>query len=106
RAAVQARFGRVCLTLLDTHVSALISAAFLFQIGTGPVRGFAVSLSIGLVSNLFTSTFVSRTFFELVLAGRKNVSSLSICPPLLRRLTSVSGRLIISPRLGGYLIPK
>jgi len=78
RPAVQAAFGRVFLTLLDSHVSALISAAFLFQIGTGPVRGFAVSLSIGLVSNLFTSTFVSRTFFELVLAGRKNVSSLSI----------------------------
>ena len=56
------------LTLLDTHIAALIAAAFLFQFGTGPIRGFAVTLSVGLVSNLFTSTFVSKTLFELVLA--------------------------------------
>jgi preprotein translocase subunit SecD len=65
RASIDAGFSRVFLTLLDTHIAALISAAFLFQFGTGPIRGFAVTLSIGLLSNLFTSTFVSKTLFEL-----------------------------------------
>lgn len=68
RASVNAGFSRVFLTLLDTHIAALISAAFLFQFGTGPIRGFAVTLSIGLLSNLFTSTFVSKTLFELALS--------------------------------------
>jgi preprotein translocase subunit SecD len=68
RAAMNAGFGRVFLTLLDTHIAALISAAFLFQFGTGPIRGFAVTLSIGLLSNLFTSTFVSKTLFEMALS--------------------------------------
>jgi preprotein translocase subunit SecD len=70
RAAVTASFQRVFLTLLDTHVTALIAAAFLFQFGTGPIRGFALTLSIGLLTNLFTSIFVSRTLFELVLSRR------------------------------------
>jgi preprotein translocase subunit SecD len=70
RASMSAGFSRVFLTLLDTHVAALISAAFLFQFGTGPIRGFAVTLSIGLLSNLFTSTFVSKTLFELALSRR------------------------------------
>jgi preprotein translocase subunit SecD len=65
-------------TLVDTHVSALISAAFLFNFGTGPIRGFAVTLAIGLVSNLFTSIFVSQTLFEMALANRHQVTELSI----------------------------
>ncbi|MBI2833626.1 MAG: protein translocase subunit SecD [Acidobacteria bacterium] len=77
RAAVNAGFARVFLTLLDTHVASLISAAFLFQFGTGPIRGFATTLSIGLVSNLFTSVFVSKTLFEMTL-GRRQVATLSI----------------------------
>ena len=60
RQALDAGFSRVFLTLLDTHVASLISAAFLFQFGTGPIRGFATTLSIGLLSNLFTATFVSQ----------------------------------------------
>jgi len=71
RASIDAGFSGVFLTLLDTHIAALISAAFLFQFGTGPIRGFAVTLSIGLLSNLFTSTFVSKTLFEIALARRK-----------------------------------
>ena len=59
-------------------LAALISAAFLIQFGTGPIRGFAYTLIIGLVSNLFTSTFVSKTLFELALSGRKQVAELSI----------------------------
>jgi preprotein translocase subunit SecD len=71
RAAVNAGFSRVFLTLLDTHVASLIAAAFLFQFGTGPIRGFATTLSIGLLTNLFTSIFVSRTIFEFILSRRQ-----------------------------------
>jgi preprotein translocase subunit SecD len=78
RAAVNAGFSRVFLTLLDTHISALIAALFLIQFGTGPIRGFAYTLIIGLASNLFTSTFVSKTLFELVLSRRQQVATLSI----------------------------
>ena len=70
RAAVKEAFERVFLTLLDTHVTSLIAAAFLFQFGTGPIRGFATTLTIGLLTNLFTSIFVSRTLFEFVLSRR------------------------------------
>jgi preprotein translocase subunit SecD len=78
RSAINTGFSRVFLTLLDTHIAALIAAAFLFQFGTGPIRGFAVTLSIGLLSNLFTSTFVSKTLFEVVLARRHKLAELSI----------------------------
>jgi preprotein translocase subunit SecD len=78
RASVNAGFGRVFWTLLDTHVASLISAAFLFQFGTGPIRGFATTLCFGLLSNLFTSIFVSRTLFELELSRRPATASLSI----------------------------
>jgi preprotein translocase subunit SecD len=70
RAAINAGFSRVWLTLLDTHIASLIAAAFLFQFGTGPIRGFAMTLTFGLLSNLFTSTFVSKTLFETELAYR------------------------------------
>lgn len=75
--AISAGFDRVFLTILDTHVASLISAAFLFQFGTGPIRGFATTVSIGLLSNVFTSVFVSRTIFELFLS-RRRVAALSI----------------------------
>jgi preprotein translocase subunit SecD len=77
RASINAGFSRVFLTLLDTHIASLISAAFLFQFGTGPIRGFAMTLVIGLISNLFTSTFVSKTLFEAVL-GHRQTAELSI----------------------------
>jgi preprotein translocase subunit SecD len=78
RAAVNASFDRVFLTLLDTHVTSLIAAAFLFQFGTGPIRGFATTLTIGLLTNLFTSIFVSKTLFEMVLSRRTASQSISI----------------------------
>jgi preprotein translocase subunit SecD len=78
RASIDAGFSRVFLTLVDTHTAALISAAFLFQFGTGAIRGFAVTLFVGLISNLFTSTFVSKTLFELVLSRKRQVATLSI----------------------------
>lgn len=77
RQAVGAGFDRVFLTILDTHVASLIAAAFLFQFGTGPIRGFATTLTIGLLSNVFTAVFVSRTMFELVLS-RRQAQTLSI----------------------------
>jgi preprotein translocase subunit SecD len=79
RAAVAKSFDRVFLTLLDTHVTSLIAAAFLFMFGTGPIRGFATTLFIGLLTNLFTSIFVSRTIFEAVLLRQPTAkASLSI----------------------------
>src|SRR5262245_29556640 len=77
RAAIDAGFNRVFLTLLDTHVASLIAALFLFQFGTGPIRGFAMTLSIGLFVNLFTSIFVSKTLYQWELSRRK-VPALSI----------------------------
>ena len=56
------------LTILDTHIASLIAAAFLFQFGTGPIRGFATTLTFGLLANVFTAVFVSRTLFEAVLS--------------------------------------
>jgi preprotein translocase subunit SecD len=77
RAAVNAGFDRVWWTIVDTHVSSLISALLLLQFGTGPIRGFAVTLIIGLLANVFTAVFVSRTVFELVL-GQRKAQTLSI----------------------------
>jgi preprotein translocase subunit SecD len=77
RAAVQNGFDRVWITILDTHATALIAAAFLFQFGTGAIKGFAVTLVIGLVANVFASYFVSKFLFEWVL-GKRHAESLSI----------------------------
>jgi preprotein translocase subunit SecD len=77
RQAVAAGFDRVFLTILDTHVASLIACAFLFNFGTGPIRGFATTLSVGLISNIFTAVFVSRTAFELVVS-RGPIARLSI----------------------------
>lgn len=77
RAAVDSGFGRVFGTILDTNLTTLIAALFLFQFGTGPVRGFAVTLAVGLIANIFAATFVSRTFFSAFLQTRE-VSRLSI----------------------------
>ncbi|HXT68282.1 MAG TPA: protein translocase subunit SecD [Vicinamibacterales bacterium] len=68
RAAITAGFGRVFLTILDTHVASLIAAALLFQFGSGPVRGFATTLTLGLLTNVFTAVVVSRTLFEVTLS--------------------------------------
>jgi preprotein translocase subunit SecD len=70
RQAIAASFDRVFITIVDTHVSSIIAAAFLFQFGTGPIRGFATTLFFGLLSNVFTSVFVSRTLFEFILSKR------------------------------------
>ena len=68
RQAVRVGFDRVFLTILDTHVASLIAAAFLFQFGNAPIRGFATTLSIGLLANVFSAIVVSRALFEFVLS--------------------------------------
>jgi preprotein translocase subunit SecD len=77
-AAVQQGFGHAWITIVDTHVTTIVSAAILFIFGTGPVRGFAVTLTFGLLSNLFTSVFVSRTIFDAILAKKDRGAALSI----------------------------
>jgi len=75
--AVEQGFSHAWITIVDTHVTTIVSCAFLFLFGTGPVKGFAVTLVIGLFANVFTAVFVSRTIFNWELSG-KRVASLSI----------------------------
>ncbi|MFZ5564243.1 MAG: protein translocase subunit SecD [Thermodesulfobacteriota bacterium] len=77
RAAVDAGFDRAALTILDANITTLIAALVLFQFGTGPVKGFAATLSLGVIASLFTSLVVSRQIFEFILTRRK-VTQLSI----------------------------
>jgi preprotein translocase subunit SecD len=63
-AAVDQGFAHAWITIVDTHVTTIVSAAILFMFGTGPVKGFAVTLTIGLLANLFTAVFVSRVIFD------------------------------------------
>jgi len=77
-AAVDAGFSKAFLTIIDTHVTTVVSCAFLFLFGTGPVKGFAVTLVIGLIANVFTAVFVSKTIFDWELGRQKQVVALSI----------------------------
>jgi preprotein translocase subunit SecD len=77
-AAVAAGFEHAFRTIIDTHVTTVAAAAILFAFGTGPVRGFAVTLTIGLIANLFTSVYVSRTIFDYVLSRRQKGELLSV----------------------------
>jgi preprotein translocase subunit SecD len=76
--SVDVGFKRAFLTIIDTHVTTIVSAAFLFVFGTGPVRGFAVSLAVGLLANLFTSVYVSRVIFDWHLFKMPREAELSI----------------------------
>ncbi|MGD0403314.1 MAG: protein translocase subunit SecD [Candidatus Acidiferrales bacterium] len=76
--AVAVGFDRAFLTIIDTHVTTIVSAVFLFLFGTGPVRGFAVTLVIGLLSNVFTSIYVSRAIFDWHLSRMDRQAQLSI----------------------------
>jgi preprotein translocase subunit SecD len=76
--ALNAGFGKAFLTIVDTNLTTIIAAGFLFLFGSGPIRGFAVTLAVGLIANLFTSVFVSRLIFDISLAGKQQVTELSI----------------------------
>jgi preprotein translocase subunit SecD len=78
RTAISSGFGRVFWTIFDANLTSLIAAAILFQFGTGPVQGFAVTLIVGLVSNMFTAIFVSHFLFDVFYRGQRQVESLSI----------------------------
>jgi len=78
KSAIDVGFSRAFGTILDANLTTLIAALFLFQFGTGPVKGFAVTLTIGILASMFTAVFVSRTIYDLVLAGKDRVESLSI----------------------------
>jgi preprotein translocase subunit SecD len=71
RAAIDSGFGKVFWTIFDSNVTTLIAAAFLFQFGTGPIRGFAVTLTVGLLANMFTAIYMSHRLFEWVLSDRR-----------------------------------
>jgi preprotein translocase subunit SecD len=77
-AAVDAGFGKAWWTIVDTHVTTIVSCAFLFLFGEGPVKGFAVTLTIGLAANIFTAVFVSKTIFSWELSGGTRQEALSI----------------------------
>jgi preprotein translocase subunit SecD len=76
--AISTGFARAFKTILDANVTTIIAAVFLFQFGTGPVKGFAITLIIGITASMFTAVFVSRLIFELVLSKRKRREKLSI----------------------------
>lgn len=77
RASVESGFSKAFLTIIDANVTTLIAAMVLFQFGTGPVKGFAVTLTIGILASMFTAIFVSRTFFHWYLGSRR-VTKLNI----------------------------
>ena len=78
RSAVDGGFGKAFTTILDSNLTTLISAVALYSYGTGPIKGFAVTLSAGILANMFTAVFVSRILFDLYLGGRARVERLSI----------------------------
>lgn len=77
-AAVDQGFDRAWTTILDTHVTTIVSALILFFVGTGPVSGFGLTLIFGLLANLFTAVFVSRVIFDAVLSRKQRGAALSI----------------------------
>jgi preprotein translocase subunit SecD len=78
RAAVDTGFSKALLTIIDTHVTTVVSCAILFLLGSGPVKGFAVTLVIGLMANVFTAVFVSKVIFDWELTRPTPVTRLSI----------------------------
>ena len=78
RCAVDEGFRHAMSAIVDSNVTTALTALFLFQFGTGPVQGFAVTLMIGIAASLITAVFVTRTFFMLWLDRRPEMSTLSI----------------------------
>jgi preprotein translocase subunit SecD len=78
RSSISAGFSRAFKTILDANVTTIIAAIFLFQFGTGPIRGFAVTLIIGITASMFTAIFVSRLIFDLTQSRKKKREKLSI----------------------------
>jgi len=77
RAALDSGYNKAFLTIMDANITTLIAAIVLYQYGTGPIKGFAVTLSIGIVSSLFTAIFVTRLVYDLIME-KKTLKQLSI----------------------------
>ena len=71
RAAIDVGYSRALLTIIDAHVTTLITAGVLFIFGTGPIKGFAVTLSLGIITSMFTAIVGTRSVVNLVFGGRK-----------------------------------
>jgi preprotein translocase subunit SecD len=78
RSAIDAGFHRALRTIIDTHLTVMVTAAILYNFGTGPVKGFAVSLFVGLAASLFTAYFFTRLLFDVIYMGRRKVEAVSI----------------------------
>jgi preprotein translocase subunit SecD len=78
KSAIDAGFKKAFWTIFDSNLTTVISAVFLFQFGTGPIKGFAVTLIIGIAASMFTAIFVSRVIFDLTYGRRKKLSKISI----------------------------
>jgi preprotein translocase subunit SecD len=78
RASIEAGFKRAFRTVVDTHVTVLVAGLILYNFGTGPVKGFAVTLMIGIAASLFTAVFFTRLLFDVLYMGRRRVEALSI----------------------------
>ena len=77
RAAIATGFSKATWTVLDANITTLITAIILFQYGTGPIKGFAVTLSIGIVTSVFAALVITRLLYQLY-PGTRSVSTLSI----------------------------
>ncbi len=78
KAAIEQGFSKAFSTIMDANITTIITALFLFQFGTGPIKGFAVTLMIGIVASMFTAIFVSRVIFDLTYGRRKKLDKISI----------------------------
>ena len=78
KASIGAGFEKALTTIVDSNLTTLIPAFFLYAKGTGPVRGFALTLSVGILAIMFTAVFVSRTLFDALLTLRPRMDRLSI----------------------------
>ena len=78
RSAIEAGFARALRTIIDTHLTVMVTAAILYNFGTGPVKGFAVSLFVGLAASLFTAYFFTRLLFDIIYTGRRKLQAISI----------------------------
>ena len=78
RTAIDEGFRHAMSAIVDSNVSTILTAAVLYQFGTGPVKGFAVTLIMGIIASMITAVFVTRTFFMLWLNRRPTMSTLSI----------------------------
>jgi preprotein translocase subunit SecD len=76
--AIELGFDRAFITIIDTHITTIISSVILYLYGSGPIRGFAVTLVLGLLINLFSAVFVSRTIFMWLLERKTKMETISI----------------------------